>query len=248
MANGKVQHVFIIAVVLGVFLGLISFIVTLQLLPQPCIPSYLQNNYWFASPIVFGALGLFVLNFIRKKSDKSPIKGYLIFLVIFILTNFILGSFFNSSSLCGAFWVGTNGISFGSPFLDLSGHLSGIMYQNSNSTLYNLAISCSILSQSLYQNIQQPRPFLILANGSSSDIFANGNNTIQNPLSAAAGQQITLSEIPCYWANGTAIQSMPIGTVYYGITYFGYTSQNGAIGPQNVWKFKKVGNFSLKSI
>jgi len=248
MVTVGIPRIFTLAFILGIVLGIISLFVSVQLLPQPCWPSYLQSNYSLIPPIVFGILGLAALFVIRDNKKEKLFRAVVAFLILFIFINFFPYLFLNTGSYCGQILIGERGFTFGNWGLNASGQfaISEIM-QNSTGALYNLAIACTILTPNSYQNIQ-PYPLFIYANGSVSSTLANGKNTIPNSFNLVSGTWKNLSESQCYWANGTVAYNLQLGTAAYGFFYIGYTTKNGAISSNNLWNFEKAGEFGVKVI
>jgi len=245
MVKLGVPHIFTLALVLGIILGLISLFASVQLLPDPCWPNYLQSNYSLVPPIVFGFLGLAALFLLRGNEKAKLLGAAAIFLILFIYLNFL---FLNTTSFCGQFIIGKGGVSFVSGWLNVSGlfDITGIE-QNSSVTFYNLAMACTILTPSSYQTIK-PYPLFFYSNGILSNVLANGNNTISDPFNLASGSVKFFAFPQCYWDNGTIVNNLQIGTATYGYFYMGYTTKKGSISSNNPWNFEKAGIFGVKVI
>ncbi|MDE1856581.1 MAG: hypothetical protein KGH98_00690 [Candidatus Micrarchaeota archaeon] len=240
--KGRYLFVALLGAILGIFSGFISSFMY-QTAPScfPQLPGAFPFYQYYAVPLAVIAIA----GATAVAKTGGEVKLILPFIILFLAAYSLLGSLgvYSSSEFCPAGVLGASGYNFQGPAsLTESGNMSLSIGQSSGRSIYNIGLGCTGFQTSTNTTNST---FLVYATGIASGVYAKGSNLIANPLSIASGQNASVYDLRCYWANGTSISGLA-GAKVSGYIYISYTNASGVPSGSNQRTTELAGRFALR--
>jgi hypothetical protein len=160
--------------------------------------------------------------------------GWAILIMAVVLGALFYLGVFNSGNATGSSCLASAGYLCQNPLLSTNGMLSLQFGQDVGQNIYNVELACASLAGTI-----GPSNTIVFSTIYSNNGVANPETdtaNVYNSLSMLDGDQLSITQLPCYGTNGAPIGNTMLGSSYSGYLWINFTTtQCTARSPTCSW-------------